>query len=258
MTRSTAMAVIGGLLGMSVALLRFMPAAWLQPWIAQATEQRVQWINTSGSIWDGQTQWRLTGGQGAQDQQNLPGVWRWHLRPTWQQGPALALQVEANCCLSQALQLQAAWTGGRTARWRLDDVSLVLPLQVLRGLGTPWNTLQLEGRLAVHTQELQAGEAQQVRGQVRVDIADVASRLSTVRPLGDYQATVQWPAQALPQVKLQTLSGHLKLEGQGQIAQGRLRFRGQASASPDSEAALANLLNIIGRRNGSVSVLTIG
>ena len=39
---------------------------------------------------------------------------------------------------------------------------------------------------------------------------------------------------------------------------GRLRFSGEASASPEREAALANLLNIIGRRQGSRSVIQIG
>ena len=38
----------------------------------------------------------------------------------------------------------------------------------------------------------------------------------------------------------------------------RLRFTGEASAAPEREAALSNLLNIIGRRNGARSIITIG
>jgi general secretion pathway protein N len=37
-----------------------------------------------------------------------------------------------------------------------------------------------------------------------------------------------------------------------------LHFSGSASAAPDREAALANLLNIIGRRSGARSIITIG
>jgi general secretion pathway protein N len=37
-----------------------------------------------------------------------------------------------------------------------------------------------------------------------------------------------------------------------------LQFSGVASAAPDREAALSNLLNIIGRRNGARSIITIG
>ena len=38
----------------------------------------------------------------------------------------------------------------------------------------------------------------------------------------------------------------------------RLRFTGEASAEAGTEAALANLLNIIGRRDGSRSLLSLG
>ena len=39
---------------------------------------------------------------------------------------------------------------------------------------------------------------------------------------------------------------------------GRLRFRGDARAAPGNETALANLLSIIGRREGTRSLLTFG
>ena len=57
---------------------------------------------------------------------------------------------------------------------------------------------------------------------------------------------------------LATLRGALQLQGSGQWVGGRLRFQGVAEAAPDSEAALANLLNIVGRRQGTRSLLTIG
>ena len=39
---------------------------------------------------------------------------------------------------------------------------------------------------------------------------------------------------------------------------GSVRFAGEASAAPEREAALSNLLNIIGRRNGARSIITVG
>jgi general secretion pathway protein N len=155
------------------------------------------------------------------------------------------------------LRVRVQLSDWRQAEWSLNDVRLRLPLDVLQGLGTPWNTLQLQGQMQLRSAGL-SGRAGAVQGQVTLNTEQVASRLSTVRPLGDYEATITWPQQELPQVKLRTLDGHLRLQGQGQIAQGRLRFRGQASASPDSAGALSNLLNIIGRRQGAISILTIG
>ena len=60
------------------------------------------------------------------------------------------------------------------------------------------------------------------------------------------------------QLNLQTLDGALRLTGDGQWTGARLRFRGQATAAPGQESALASLLNIIGRRQGALSVISIG
>jgi general secretion pathway protein N len=42
------------------------------------------------------------------------------------------------------------------------------------------------------------------------------------------------------------------------VAAGGLRFRGEATAAGGEQPALANLLNIIGRRDGARSVIEIG
>jgi len=59
-------------------------------------------------------------------------------------------------------------------------------------------------------------------------------------------------------LQLSTLDGALQLTGSGQWVGSRLHFSGEASAAPDRETALANLLNIIGRRTGARSIITIG
>ena len=59
-------------------------------------------------------------------------------------------------------------------------------------------------------------------------------------------------------VSLQTLEGALQLSGNGQWSGGRVRFQGEARAAPDNEAALNNLLNIIGRRQGALAIISIG
>jgi general secretion pathway protein N len=61
-----------------------------------------------------------------------------------------------------------------------------------------------------------------------------------------------------PTLKLTTLSGSLLLSGQGQWQGSHFQFRGEASAVPEHAAALSNLLNIIGRRQGARSLLSLG
>jgi len=57
---------------------------------------------------------------------------------------------------------------------------------------------------------------------------------------------------------LSTVAGALRLDVAGQWGASGLRLRGEASAAPGSEAALSNLLNIIGRRQGERSLIAIG
>jgi general secretion pathway protein N len=137
------------------------------------------------------------------------------------------------------------------------------PAAWLSGLGTPWNTLRLGGELRLASPGL---TIERVQGRVRLDgraeivLADVSSRLSTLAPLGSYRLTVASdPATpGVATISLETIDGALQLTGNGTWGPAGLRFRGEASAQPGDEAALANLLNIIGRRSGARSVISIG
>jgi general secretion pathway protein N len=102
----------------------------------------------------------------------------------------------------------------------------------------------------------------------------MASRVSTLAVLGSYRLVISGQRGADPggtgapgpggpaSIQLSTSSGALQLQGSGSLlgtgSGPRLRFTGQASAAAGSEAVLSNLLNIIGRRQGAVSVITIG
>jgi general secretion pathway protein N len=84
----------------------------------------------------------------------------------------------------------------------------------------------------------------------------MSSRLSTLKPMGSYRMVLQ--GGDAPGFSLETLEGSLLLSGQGQWAGSRLRFQGEARAAPDRQEALSNLLNILGRRDGARSVITLG
>jgi general secretion pathway protein N len=84
--------------------------------------------------------------------------------------------------------------------------------------------------------------------------------VSTLESLGDYRLQLAGdPAHAgQPQLVLSTLSGALQLSGNGSLGPGGVRFRGEARAGEGAEQALANLLNIIGRRDGARSLISVG
>jgi general secretion pathway protein N len=95
-----------------------------------------------------------------------------------------------------------------------------------------------------------------VSGRVQIDANQMSSRLSTLQPMGSYRLTLQGGATST--LQLETLEGSLQLSGQGQWLGQSLRFEGLASAAPDRIDALANLLNIIGQRDGARSIIKVG
>lgn len=246
---------LGLLVGALPAALAFAPAAWLTQAVHRATDGQVQLLQARGTVWTGSAQLVLTGGPASQDQAALPGRLQWRLRPALD---GLRVQLQAPCCTPAPLQaaLHLRWNGARLA---LADGQSQWPAEVLAGLGTPWNTVQPQGQLALQTQGLQvtwnAGRMV-LEGRAQIDALAMASRLSTLRPMGSYR--LELLGGEVPRLTLSTLDGPLQLSGTGQWVGQRLRFAGEASATPEREAALSNLLNIIGRRNGARSIITVG
>jgi general secretion pathway protein N len=245
----------GGTLGLLLALLLAAPARWLAAGLAQASNGQLQLADARGTVWDGSAQLVLAGGSDSHDSTALPERLRWTLRPSPQ---GTTLQLLAECCMAQPLQIQAAphWGG---AHLTLADHQSHWPAALLAGLGAPWNTLQPEGALALSTQALaldwNAGRMV-LSGQLQLDATDVASRLSTLKPMGSYRATLTGGNPTT--LALETLNGSLQLTGSGQWVGNRLHFDGTATAAPERVDALSNLLNIIGRRVGARAIIKVG
>lgn len=253
--------VLGGaLLGGLLALLLNAPARWAAAPLAQATRGHLQLDGADGSLWSGSAGLVLTGGTGSRDASRLPGRAHWQLG--WADG-APQLRVQLDCCTQQPLALR--WQPGLQG-WRLSlptqaEPLLRLPAEWLAGLGTPWNTLQLGGQLRLSAQQfaLQQQDGRlQASGQLQLELHQLSSRLATVAPLGSYRLQLMSTPDGANRLELQTLDGALLLQGQGSLQAGRARFAGEARAAAGREAALNNLLNIIGRRDGERSVITIG
>lgn len=248
-------AILGALVGGLATLTVYAPAAWLASGVAYASKNQVQLADARGTVWHGSSQLVLTGGTGSSDATVLPERMVWSLWPTL---AGLRGEVLAQCCSTQPMQLLASalWGG---ARLDVSAVQLHLPAELLVGLGTPWNTLNLQGHMALSAPSLSVqwlDKRAQLSGSATLDMTDVSSRLSTLHPLGDYRLTMMGgPA---PSVQLQTLQGALQLSGSGQWVGARMRFAGEASAAPEREAALSNLLNLIGRRQGAKSLISLG
>jgi general secretion pathway protein N len=97
-----------------------------------------------------------------------------------------------------------------------------------------------------------------LQGQVQLNLVHVSSRVTTLPELGSYRLSLTGQGNGPMNLLMQTDQGALQLSGSGAVGAFGVRFRGEASASPADRAALNNLLNIIGRRTGDRSVISIG
>lgn len=252
-------ALAGALLGALAASLIWAPAQWLSEALRQATHEHLQLLNARGTVWQGSAQLTLSGGTGSPEAQSLPGRLHWRIEPGLTQWK---LQLHADCCMNQPAQatVHASWA---SQQMQLNDHQSRWPAAWLSGLGAPWNTLQAEGQLQLRTEALQLQWTQgrlQMQGMAALEALRMSSRLSTLKPMGSYHVQVRGTPEGTPtpQLQLSTLQGPLQLQGQGQWVGKRLQFTGEASADTGAESALSNLLNIIGRRQGTRSLLSLG
>lgn len=250
-------AVVGGL----IALVAFAPAAWLAGALASASDGRVLLAHARGTVWQGSALPVLTGGADSRDAASLPDRLAWSL--AWR-GTSLVLRLAQPCCIegTQVVHLRPRF-GGLTATLEAPPAGTVgqWPAAWLAGLGTPWNTLQPGGWLRLATPGLTLQSVQgrwRLDGAAVLDIVDLSSRLSTLPVLGSYRLRVQGGNAGGGALELDTLDGALLLDGRGELGPSGVRFRGEARAAPGREAALDNLLNIIGRRQGAAALIAIG
>lgn len=254
-------AIAGALFGVLAGAVLFAPAAWLAQAVATATDQRLVLSDARGTIWSGSAVPVLTGGADSRDASFLPGRLEWTLSPRLY-GVELAARQE--CCLSGPLLIQIRPGLGRVRATLAPTAGAVgqWPSAWLGGLGTPWNTLQLGGsfRLATPGVTIESVEGRwRLDGRLDLELEGVSSRLTTLETLGNYKVTLSGSgANSATLLSLSTQDGPLQLTGSGTWGPGGVKFRGEARSATVDEAALSNLLNIIGRRDGARSIISIG
>lgn len=231
-------------LAVALVVVLFCPAAWLAPIVEQQTAGRITLGDAQGSIWRGSA--FIGAAPGGQDPVTplLPGRFSWRLSPT-----ALIGVVDATLENPEALGAPVQITGS-WSQWQIGPSSLRLPAERLAALGAPLNTIQPSGQMLLTWGVLQLarqGQRVDLTGSTQLDLTEVASRLSSIRPLGAYRLRMEWQGQRA-QLQLTSLSGPMLLSGNGGIDSGRFHFSGRAQAAPGQEERLASLLNLLGQR----------
>jgi general secretion pathway protein N len=231
-------------LSVAATLAVFFPATWLGSLVEQRTGGRLTLGDAQGTLWRGSA---FIGGAAGGDgpvTPLLPGRFSWTISPLALVG-MVDLRLENPEALAQPVTFKGSWS-----QWRLSPSALLLPAAGLAGLGAPLNTIAPSGVMRLSWTGLELALANRqiaINGRTTLEMSDMASRLSSIRPLGSYALALDWQGQQA-QLTLNSVKGPLLLSGRGNLNNGRLQFSGQAEAAPGSEEALTNLLNLLGQR----------
>jgi general secretion pathway protein N len=140
---------------------------------------------------------------------------------------------------------------------KISASRLVLPTVDLSRMGSPWNTFKPQASLDVRWDNMVLRQGQ-FDGKAAFELKDIASALTSVRPLGSYRVDVVGSG-ASADVKLLTTQGPLNLTGNGvwNARQG-LRLSIEALADESAKVKLQTLLSLMGRRDGEKTIIRIG
>ena len=233
----------GALIVAATALVS-LPAAWLAPLIERQTGGRLSLGDPQGSVWQGSAFIGIAGAPDEPLSPLLPGRFDWTLSPLALVG-IIDVRVENPRALDRALAIDGSWR-----RWQLGPATISLPAERLAALGAPLNTVKPSGLMRLSWSSLmleRAAHGINIVGRMQLEMTEIASALSPVKPLGAYRMQFDWQGDKA-RLNLKSLSGPLMLEGAGSIVNGRLRFSGQAWAQEGEEQRLAVLLNLLGQR----------
>jgi general secretion pathway protein N len=243
------------LLAVLLTVMATLPASWLVPLVEQQTGGRVSLGDPQGSVWQGSAFIGAASSAGEPLAPLLPGRFAWRLSPLVLAG-RLDAELSNERALERPLTLRGSWRN-----WEVSTGAITLPAERLAALGAPLNTVKPSGRLRLSWPALsleRTSDAVRLYGSMQLDMTEIASALSPVKPLGAYRMVLLWRGDAA-HLTLGTRAGPLMLEGAGDIVRGRLQFSGQAWAQEGKEQNLAILLNLLGQRRqlGSRSVTAL-
>jgi general secretion pathway protein N len=254
--------IVAALLGSAIALAAFAPASLADAALRSVTSGRLALAETSGTVWRGSGRIVLIDVARARPEGNsgkpqvlsgvaIPGRLDWDLRAL----PLLVGVVDAAFRLEgMAAPVRLA---GNLAEVRIGAGGFALPSVELGRLGSPWNTFRPVASLALRWEGM-AFRNTGFEGRATIELRDLASALSPVRPLGSYRIEVVGSG-ASTAVTMATLAGPLQLTGNGTWnARTGLSFRGLARSDPSEEARIRSFLNLVGKREGDATVITIG
>lgn len=227
-----------------LAAVAQFPAAWLAPWLAEATHQRWRLGAVDGTLWEGRAS--LYGFDKPSGRWHPGRSMRWRLAASeLLPGPAgaghLAIQIDFD--EGGGAKLAAGIQG-----WSVERIDATLSAgQVAALLPGTLGDYGWSGTMRARGAEYRCRWTRpECTGQIELAWARAAVAQIPGPPLGDYLLRLTAEGAAL-RIDLKTVRGRLQIAGAGELSAGTLRFAGEAAATGEGAASLDPVLRSIGR-----------
>ena len=246
---------LAGITSIALTILIFLPATWLASLLEIQTAGRLTLGDAQGTLWHGSAFVGAAPGSSDPITPLLPGRFIWQISPAVLLGKVDAV-LENTASLSRQVKVTGNWK-----QWQVSPATITLPAERLTALGAPLNTIKPSGQMNLSWKLLQLTRKKdtlEITGVMKLELKDIASRLSPIKPLGAYDLVFNWHGQQADMV-LKTVRGPMLLSGSGKINNGHFQFSGTAQADAGQEKKLGNLLNLLGqrRRQGGKEIIAL-
>tara|TARA_B100000945_G_C20412880_1_gene613548 strand:+ start:1619 stop:2389 length:771 start_codon:yes stop_codon:yes gene_type:complete len=219
------------------------PASWITQILNLSTQKIFTFANTRGSVWSGSVIIAKPHNLEGQAVSILPGRFSWKLSPKLFLG-LIEVEIHNPDVLKDSIIVKGRWSN-----YHIASSTIKIPSEKLKEIGAPFNTIDPSGELELSWTEVIImffdNSLPKIYGKMTLDLKNIATKLSPVKPLGHYRMEFEWNGDA-GEMELKTKEGPLLLSGKGEIAPGRFQFVGQARADKEKNQ-LKNLMNLLGQ-----------
>lgn len=219
-----------------VMLLIMAPANWTALLVTRGSQGTLGLARPGGGFWRGRGRLYLQGHQPV-----WLGTLSWRINPWGLVLGRAQAQLALKGPLALHLTVARSWD-----RLTVHGLSLAAPAAALGVLDADLRVLAPSGEFRIKARALTL-TPRAAFGSARLVWTAVGTRLSTVKPLGNYAIDARGRGGQVA-LTLRTLQGPLSLSGQGTWdARGVFRFRGLATAS-GSDPRVLGLVRLVGPR----------
>lgn len=222
-----------------MCLIVSAPASLMEWALPRLTHDRIFLEQSEGGLWHGQAR-SLVVRKVNGDLMSMGGV-HWDVFFL----PLLKLELAVKVDVSGGQNNSSGIISAGIGKLHLRQINATLPASLLPEFYPAWQTWRPDGFFKFSADNFTISR-HGINGAAELEWHNAAVGLSKVRPLGNYQITIQG-GQKVARFVVSTVSGVLNLAGKGEwSADDGLDFQGTARGDPSKTAELKDFLALLG------------